>query len=151
MVKKTSTACTPPTALPIIDLTPFLPTSATLYTTPEAHLAAKLTTAAALNCACRDVGFFYLTGHGVPEEQRGEVLQEAKNWFLGTNEKEKQAIKRWDIGKGPGGAGDGARGYQRVGENATGGMKVRPRLESLSTAPRDGKALTGSTRTGMKP
>ena len=94
---------------------------------------AKLTTAAALNCACRDVGFFYLTGHGIPEKQRKTVLQEARNWFLNASEGEKEEIKRWDIGKGPDGAGDGARGYQRVGENVTGGIKVCLRLEFLST------------------
>lgn len=123
MAEKSPTACPRPTALPIIDLTPFISTSITLYPTPEAHLAAKLTTAAALNCACRDVGFFYLTGHGISEKQRRAVLQEARNWFLNASEEDKEAIKRWDIGKGPGGAGDGARGYQRVGENVTAGMK----------------------------
>ena len=132
MTEKSPTTCTPPAALPIIDLTPFLPTSTPRYPTPEAHLAAKLTTAAALNCACRDVGFFYLTGHGIPEEKRRTVLQESGNWFLNASEEEKEAIKRWDIGKGPGGAGDGARGYQRVGENVTGGMKVRLRSENPS-------------------
>lgn len=114
---------TSPLTLPIIDLTPFLPTSTSIYPTPEAHLEAKLTTAAALNCACRDVGFFYLSGHGIPEEKRATVLEEARNWFLHASDEEKEAVKRWDVGKGPGGTGDGARGYQRVGENVTQGMK----------------------------
>ncbi|KAF8422658.1 hypothetical protein EV426DRAFT_564175 [Tirmania nivea] len=122
MTEKSPTAC-PPTVLPIIDLTPFLPTPTALYPTPEAHLVAKLTTAAALNCACRDVGFFYLTGHGIPEKLHRTVLQEARSWFLNASEEDKKAIKRWDVGKGLGRAGDGARGYQRVGENITGGMK----------------------------
>lgn len=119
LLKETS----PTTTLPIIDLTPFLPTSTHLYPSVAAHLQAKLTTANALNCACRNVGFFYLTGHGVPEEQRQTVLHEARNWFLNASDKEKETIKRWDIGQGPGRTGDGARGYQRMGENITGGQK----------------------------
>lgn len=52
------------------------------------------------------------------------MLREARSWFLTAGEAEKEAVKRWDVGRGPGGGGDGARGYQRVGENVTGGMKV---------------------------
>ena len=112
--------------LPIIDLTPFLPASAGNYPTPSAHLDAKLAVARSLNSACHDVGFFYLTGHGIPEEMRQSVLDEARKWFLNAPDEEKDAIKRWDVGEGPGGLGDGGRGYQRVGENVTGGKKVGP-------------------------
>ncbi|KAF8458215.1 Non-heme dioxygenase N-terminal domain-containing protein [Kalaharituber pfeilii] len=110
-------------SLPIIDLTPFLPASTGSYKTPEDHLAAKLSTAAALNKACTDVGFFYLKGHGISETLRQAVLEESRNWFLTATEEDKEEIRRRDCGMGPGGTGDGARGYQQIGENFTGGMQ----------------------------
>lgn len=110
--------------LPIIDLTPFLPSFTTNYPTPGALLSAKLSVASALNRACTDVGFFYLTGHGIPPSQCSSILNEARRWFLTASDKEKEEMKRWDCGKGPGGSGDGARGYQRVGENVTAGHQV---------------------------
>ncbi|KAI5807372.1 hypothetical protein DFH27DRAFT_478960 [Peziza echinospora] len=109
--------------LPLIDLSPFLPDAVETWPDPAAHQAAKLSTASALFDACHDVGFFYLTGHGIPEELRKGVLDEARTWFNKSSEEEKQKIKRWDLGKGPGGSGDSARGYQKVGENVTGGAK----------------------------
>ncbi|KAA8909689.1 hypothetical protein FN846DRAFT_600909 [Sphaerosporella brunnea] len=100
----------PSTALPIIDLSPFLSPSST----PEQKRAA----AAALNDACTTHGFFYLTAHGVPAELESRVLALARKFFLDTPAATKAAIQRLDPGAA---GGDGARGYQRLGENVTQG------------------------------
>lgn len=98
--------------LPIIDISPFLD--------PTSTHSARHETAAAINSACLDYGFFYLTGHGIPLSTMDEILSLAERFFaLPLAEKEK--IKRFDAG-GPEG-GDGARGYQGLGENVTGGLQ----------------------------
>lgn len=91
-------------SLPIIDISPFLPTS----TATEAE---RDETAKKLYSACHNVGFFYLTGHGIPDETLKAVLDAAREFFTGSSEKEKTAIARKEVGDG----GDGARGYQRLG------------------------------------
>lgn len=99
-------------SLPIIDLTPFL--------TPTSTLSEKQEIATALYTACHDVGFFYLTGHGVPEELQNEVLEAAREFFMTATQEEKQALERKEIDEG----GDGARGWQKLGENITMGSGV---------------------------
>uniref|UniRef100_A0A7S4S1K1 Fe2OG dioxygenase domain-containing protein n=1 Tax=Alexandrium monilatum TaxID=311494 RepID=A0A7S4S1K1_9DINO len=65
---------------------------------------------AQVHAACRDVGFFQVTGHGVEPELRAAVLASAARFFeLGAGAKDAVSIRRsrsW-------------RGYQRVGENIT--------------------------------
>lgn len=120
--------------LPIIDISAFLD--------PRASLQARQTTAAAINAACVDYGFFYLTGHGIPLATLDEVIDLAREFFA-LDDAEKNAIKRYDAG-GPEG-GDGARGYQGLGENVTGGLQdmqeavdwYRP-WAGATTAPLDG-------------
>jgi isopenicillin N synthase-like dioxygenase len=73
-----------------------------------------------LAAACRDYGFFYLSHHGIPEEKLDKVISLAREFFA-LPLVEKDRIKRYDAG-GPEG-GDGARGYQGLGENVTGGLK----------------------------
>ncbi|KAF1956899.1 Clavaminate synthase-like protein [Byssothecium circinans] len=98
--------------LPIIDLSPFLKHSST----PQAQQV----TSSAINRACTDYGFFYLTGHGIPTSRLDEVISLARSFFaLPVDEKNK--IKRHPAG-GPEG-GDGARGYQSMGENVTAGKR----------------------------
>ncbi|KAE8836627.1 hypothetical protein HRS9139_04725 [Pyrenophora teres f. teres] len=98
--------------LPKIDISAFLgPTS-----TPEA----RSTTAKAINAACINYGFFYLTGHGIPTSKLDEVINLARGFFALPLE-EKNKIKRFDAGSPEG--GDGARGYQGLGENVTGGLQ----------------------------
>jgi isopenicillin N synthase-like dioxygenase len=105
-------ASNPTSTLPIIDISPFLVPSST----PEARKA----TASAVNRACTDYGFFYLTGHGIPESKLDEVINLARRFFaLPIDEKNK--IKRHSAGGSEG--GDGARGYQGIGENVTGGAR----------------------------
>lgn len=58
-------------AIPVIDFAPFL----------NGDAAARAATAALIGQACREVGFFYLTGHGVPESLRQRVLAESLAFF----------------------------------------------------------------------
>lgn len=99
-------------SLPIIDISPFL------SETPDE--AAKTKTARSLYSACHNIGFFYLTGHGISTEVQRSVLDAAREFFLNASEEEKVAIGRKEIDEG----GDGARGWQRLGENVTMGLNV---------------------------
>jgi isopenicillin N synthase-like dioxygenase len=73
----------PRTEIPVIGITPLL-----------ANTAAKAETVAAIGHACREIGFFYVTGHGVPEALIAQVYAEAKRFFaLPEAEKEKVAIE----------------------------------------------------------
>ncbi|KAF2020777.1 Clavaminate synthase-like protein [Aaosphaeria arxii CBS 175.79] len=99
-------------SLPIIDISS--------YVNPKASPESRQETAAALNRACIDYGFFYLTGHGIPESRLEQVISLARQFFA-LPLPEKNKIKRYDAG-GPEG-GDGARGYQGMGENVTQGRQ----------------------------
>lgn len=99
-------------SLPIIDISPFL--------SPTSSETARKKTAQALYDACHDVGFFYLTGHGIPEETQQAVLNAAREFFLNASEEEKAVVKRKEVDEG----GDGARGWQKLGENVTEGLNV---------------------------
>jgi isopenicillin N synthase-like dioxygenase len=98
--------------LPIIDLSAFLD--------PSSSQDARETTAQAINAACINYGFFYLTGHGIPMSKLDEVISLAREFFVLPLE-EKNRIKRFNAGGSEG--GDGARGYQGLGENVTGGLQ----------------------------
>ncbi|KAH7396499.1 hypothetical protein DE146DRAFT_39749 [Phaeosphaeria sp. MPI-PUGE-AT-0046c] len=98
--------------LPIIDLSAFID--------PNSSQEARHTTAQAINAACVNYGFFYLTGHGIPVAKLDETISLARDFFALPVE-EKHKVKRFDAG-GPEG-GDGARGYQGLGENVTGGLQ----------------------------
>ena len=75
-------------------------------------------TVIALRKACNDCGFFYLTGHGISKACLDNVLSLAHRFFQQPME-EKNRIKR----KGTMEGGDGARGYQQIGENVTSGRR----------------------------
>ncbi|KAH4307910.1 hypothetical protein HBH64_034600 [Parastagonospora nodorum] len=98
--------------LPIIDLSAFLDSNSSQE--------ARQTTAKAINAACINYGFFYLTGHGIPLSKLDEVIALGRDFFALPLE-EKNKVKRFDAG-GPEG-GDGARGYQGLGENITSGLR----------------------------
>jgi isopenicillin N synthase-like dioxygenase len=89
-----------PTSLPILSLT-----SSTLPTE--------------LYHACKDHGFFYLTDHGIPLQTLNQVVELARQFFIEAPEEHKLTIQRRDVKDG----GDGAHGYQRIGENITKGAK----------------------------
>ncbi|CAN0918064.1 Probable 2-oxoglutarate-dependent dioxygenase At3g50210 [Linum grandiflorum] len=66
-----------------------------------------------LDQACREAGFFYVKGHGIPDSLVKEVKSIAHKFFHLPYE-EKLKIKMTP--------GAGYRGYQRVGENVTKGV-----------------------------
>ncbi|KAF1977322.1 naringenin,2-oxoglutarate 3-dioxygenase [Bimuria novae-zelandiae CBS 107.79] len=99
-------------SLPMVDISPFLASSSSSEARKQVALA--------IDRACTDFGFFYLTGHGIPQARLEEVISLAREFFSSPAE-EKNKIKRHDAG-GPEG-GDGARGYQGMGENVTQGKK----------------------------
>jgi isopenicillin N synthase-like dioxygenase len=93
-------------ALPIIDISSYLPSNASSCTDAD-----RAETAKALYSACHEVGFFYLTNHGVPQEVLDDVLDAARDFFVNASEKEKLDIARKEVEDG----GDGARGWQMLG------------------------------------
>jgi isopenicillin N synthase-like dioxygenase len=101
-----------PQALPIIDISSFLD--------PSSTADARHQTAVSINSACEEFGFFYLTGHGIPTSMLDRVIDLARRFFA-LPIASKNRIKRYDAGTREG--GDGARGYQGMGENVTGGKR----------------------------
>lgn len=73
------------TALPILDLTPFR---------DDESSAASAGFLAALRETCHDVGFFYLSGHGVPEDLNDGVHEVSRAFFaLGETERRKVSME----------------------------------------------------------
>ncbi|KAF7828693.1 protein IRX15-LIKE [Senna tora] len=66
-----------------------------------------------LDKACREAGFFYVKGHGIPDTLLKEVKDATRRFFQLPYE-EKTKIKM--------SAATGFRGYQRIGENITKGV-----------------------------
>ncbi|KAF0415457.1 Clavaminate synthase-like protein [Gigaspora margarita] len=90
--------------LPIIDFSPFIDSD------NVDSESARQTVAREIHIACRDVGFFYLKGHGIPQDVCDNVLKLAYEFFhQPREEKDKLSIANEDF----------ARGYQRLGENVT--------------------------------
>ena len=78
--------------LPIIDISAF--------TTNLGSQAAKLKVARQIHEACRDDGFFYLTGHNVPQEIIDKVLKLGYEFFhLSEEEKNKYSIANEDYAR----------------------------------------------------
>ena len=100
-----------PPSLPIISLASFL--------SLEAPQEVVVREAARLNRACTEHGFFYLSDHGIPQSTLDAVLNTARRFFLEASPAEKDAVKRREAHEG----GDGARGYQLLGENLTKGKR----------------------------
>ncbi|EOA91875.1 hypothetical protein ACJQWK_03066 [Exserohilum turcicum] len=98
--------------LPIIDISSFMD--------PNGSREARSITAKAINAACINYGFFYLTGHGIPESKLNDIISLAREFFALPLE-EKCKIQRFDAGSPQG--GDGARGYQCLGENVTNSLQ----------------------------
>ncbi|KAL1409326.1 hypothetical protein Q8F55_003308 [Vanrija albida] len=99
---------TPTPALPIISIAPYLPATYADYSDAD-----RAAVAAQFHAACRDVGFLYLNVEGfLLKDDMDEVLTLGTEFFeRPQEEKEKIHI----------GSMDGARGYQRYGENITQG------------------------------
>src|SRR5262245_1463084 len=89
-------------ALPIIDVGPLATDS-----------AEKLRTAAEINAACRQSGFFYVIGHGVEAGLQQQLQAFAREFFaLPIAEKMRIEMSR---------GGKAWRGYFRVGDELTSG------------------------------
>lgn len=73
------------TNIPVIDFDPFL----------KGSIEDKKQVASEIDKACREVGFFYLKNHGVPQELLDRVLIQSK-LFFGMPENEKMKIKKKD-------------------------------------------------------
>jgi isopenicillin N synthase-like dioxygenase len=83
-------------AIPVIDISPLVNGS------PEqAHALAKV-----LGTACRNVGFFYVSGHGVPPDLMARVFEMSAAFFAGP-----ASIREAASFSGPG----DNRGYIRLG------------------------------------
>jgi isopenicillin N synthase-like dioxygenase len=86
-------------AIPVIDIAHLVNGSPA-----QSHLVA-----AALGRACREVGFFYVTGHGIPAALRARVFDSSAAFFGGP-----AAIRQGASFSGPG----GNRGYIQLGGEA---------------------------------
>ena len=86
-------------AVPVIDIAPFLAGE----TTAKARIAREL------DKVCREVGFFCISGHGVPDEQFAEIYDVSKTFFRLNPEDKKMAAQP---------APDIVRGYIGVGAAA---------------------------------
>lgn len=99
---------TPPgdfTTVPVVDVSALV--------APDASDADKQAVADAMDAAFRQVGFMYISGHGVDAGLYAEVRALARAFFLqDAAVKERIAIDRQTVP---------VRGYQRVGDNITGG------------------------------
>jgi len=104
-----ATIATGPSAvLPVLDISPYMEEA-------SAGQHAREQTARALDSACRDPGFFYLVGHGVPNSDIENLHVLAKRFFaLPQERKEEIALSHCP---------QSGRGYQRLGENVTQGRK----------------------------
>ena len=86
-------------SIPVIDVAPLINGSPA-----QAQDVAK-----ALGNACRDVGFFYITGHGIPPALRARVFESSAAFFSGP-----ASIRQAASFSGPG----GNRGYITLGGEA---------------------------------
>lgn len=102
-------------SLPVIDFSPFLD--------PKSSPAAKKNTALEIDKACREVGFFYLSGHGIDAGLIEQMLENARTFFETATLEEKDSLGIKKVGDG---IGDGSRGFQRVEGGVKGAHEVRP-------------------------
>ncbi|KAB1214765.1 hypothetical protein CJ030_MR5G017508 [Morella rubra] len=98
------------TSIPIIDISPLLAKcdDPKMEEDPGVYAVVRQ-----LDQACREAGFFYVKGHGIPDSLIREVKNVAHKFFELPYE-EKVKIKM--------SAASGFRGYQRIGENITKGI-----------------------------
>lgn len=119
-------------ALPILDISPSLSASSTP--------ASRSSCARALFSACSKFGFFHLIGHGISASTTAHILGLARRFFLEASDADKARIARKNLGECN---GDGARGYQRVGENVTQGKRDWHEAIDFYAEPDDDKDASG--------
>ncbi|ORY30189.1 hypothetical protein BCR39DRAFT_153153 [Naematelia encephala] len=104
-------------SLPIVDISPYLD--------PSSSASARHETAQTLDKACREFGFFYVTGHGLEMPYLKSMLKMGHSFFeLPQERKDALHIFR---------SQDGVRGYQKIGENVT--YAKRDQQEALDIYP----------------
>lgn len=79
-----------PGEIPVIDFAPFLAGPA----------AEKRRVAGEIGQACEEVGFFYLTGHGVDQDRVDRVFAEARRFFAQPRERRAETAATWDWYRG---------------------------------------------------
>ncbi|XP_044469414.1 probable 2-oxoglutarate-dependent dioxygenase At3g50210 isoform X1 [Mangifera indica] len=97
-------------SIPVIDISPLLAKCDDPNMGEDAGVSKVVTQ---LDQACREAGFFYVKGHGIPESLIKEVKKISHQFFDRPYE-EKLKIKLTPQA--------GYRGYQRIGENITKGI-----------------------------
>jgi len=98
------------TAVPLIDVAPFLYGSAR----DQRAIAARI------GCACADIGFFAIAGHGVPAELVASMARVSRAFFdLPLDEKRRVARPRPEQSRGYVGVGDENLAYSRGDAGAT--------------------------------
>ncbi|OVA15883.1 Isopenicillin N synthase [Macleaya cordata] len=127
-------------SIPIIDISPLLSKydDPKMAEDPDVSEVVKQ-----LDKACKEAGFFYVKGHGIPDSFVKEVRDLSRKFFdLPYDEKVKIKMS----------AATGFRGYQRIGENVT---KGRPDMHEAIDCYREfkpgmygalGEALEGSNK-----
>ncbi|CAD6569203.1 MAG: hypothetical protein CYPHOPRED_003130 [Cyphobasidiales sp. Tagirdzhanova-0007] len=99
-------------SLPIVDISPYLLSEFTFPPT-----TAQLACSRSIHAACISHGFFYVQGLGLSASDLSSVLLAAKQFFdLPNTKKQPLSIASETNGS------DGARGWQRLNENITGGL-----------------------------
>jgi isopenicillin N synthase-like dioxygenase len=95
--------------------------------------------ASELGRACRDVGFFYISGHGIPAELRARVFETSRSFFSGP-----AVVKQAAAFSGP----SGNRGYIKLGGEALDPTKPSDLKEAfnigLELPPDDAELLAGA-------
>eukprot|EP00927_Polykrikos_kofoidii_P072972 TRINITY_DN69058_c0_g1_i1.p1 TRINITY_DN69058_c0_g1~~TRINITY_DN69058_c0_g1_i1.p1 ORF type:complete len:403 (-),score=33.25 TRINITY_DN69058_c0_g1_i1:33-1241(-) len=95
-------------SFPIVDIDPFVERN-------RFSADARSHAAESLAAACEQTGFFYLVGHGVPVADMSAVHEMARAFFAQPDSiKEEISIAS---------CVEGGRGYQRIGENITSGLR----------------------------
>lgn len=94
-------------SLPIVDVSDLMATSGSFRKQKKAALK--------IHEACRDVGFLYITGHGVSQKTLDSVLDVQNEFFALDLEEKKKIHMSKSSAKG--------RGYQHTGENVTDSKK----------------------------
>ncbi|KAJ9094443.1 hypothetical protein QFC21_005982 [Naganishia friedmannii] len=96
-----------PLTLPIVSISPYLPSCAEQYSDADRAKVAEH-----MHRACRDIGFFYLrVDDYLGEHEMRSVLERGREFFLQATKDEKAEIGLVQ--------GDGVRGYQKLKQNIT--------------------------------